>query len=191
MFSVVLEEKGGEVSRSGAMRAQIRRLPTLHMGVSPIYAHRELLRLQSRLVDMVSMALRSKAQPTYAMQACEVDGLRGLFARDFFNRSVYRRRLVRDGAALSDDPLVTFDGGSFSARDWGKFRPSFLILGGSGEPADEVKFFEGALVPFTLASYRFGPVGAEELRSLVQISRGLIAIGGDDHAAVLAALRET
>jgi hypothetical protein len=165
-----------------------RPLNVLYMGPTPIHSDRALDTVQRYLVKIVEIALGSRARPTYHVRACEFGGRRGLYARDLHNRSAYRRRLQRAGMSFSESPVVHLEpDGSFLTDDWGPFHSDFVISGGAEEDGGLIRI-AGALLPFTLASYRFGPVEADELATLISACRGSEGMGADDPLAVIGSL---
>src|SRR5688500_3190654 len=103
------------------------------------------------------------------MHACEMQGKRGLYARDMSGRSVFRRKLVRTGLKFAADPYVTFNEGKFACRDWGEFSPQFMIAG-FGDEDDPTRLLHppGGETLFDVARARFGAPGPAEFRQLAK-----------------------
>lgn len=161
---------------------RLRRLPSLYFGRAQVFAHREVTEVMKRLARLASAIERIPSQQTYLVQACEIDGRRGIYARDLFNRKPFRRKLSRQGLRFAAAPVVTTDGSRFHCEDWGAFDPSFALLYTPGE---------GAVVPVTptrlaatLATFHLGTLGPSEFARLVSACRNVSAFGGDDPVAV-------
>ena len=168
-----------------------RPLNVLYMGTTPIASGRSLEAVQQYLGQIVEIALGSRDLPTYHVRACELGGRHGLYARDILDRSVYRRRLQRAGMKFAESPVVYLEpGGSFRTDDWDSFRSDFVITGGAAEDGGLLRI-AGALTPFTVASYRFGAIGAEELGTLIAACRESEGLGSEDPLAVIASLEGT
>jgi hypothetical protein len=173
-FSLVVDEG----------QSHVRRLPTLYFRTSPVFAHRQLTAVWERLERTLVALEVADRHPTYVMNACEIAGRRGLYARDLFSRSTYRRRLERRGMTFAHDPWVRFRGKEFECDDWGLFDPEFVILlSDLGDPK-AIAQIHGGRVPFSISTYRLGLLKPEELRQLVKVLGSIDAVGSDDPSAV-------
>ena len=166
-----------------------RKLPSLYMGPTLFFSDRQDERVAEHFGVMRSFLDRSLNEAVYTLQAVKVDGRFGLYARDFFNRSVFRRRLMRQGMQLSDRPFVTFDGQAFETSDWGKFEPDFVIFGDMS-PEDSTRYEMGAgEIGFALMTYRMGKPDVHELRCMLQIGREIHPFVKEDASEVVAEVR--
>ena len=145
--------------------------------------------VRAKLDTAVDAFLRSAERSTYMVTACEIGGRKGLFGTDFFNRSLYRRKLERLGMRFSKDPFTAFEGReTFRSEDLGSFAPSFLTLPRRSNNPAEPWHLRGALLVHQLTYYRIADIGPEELSTLVGLAAGLEAVGAtepEDLAAVL------
>jgi hypothetical protein len=161
VFSVVIDRS----------ERQVRKLPSLYFGRAQIHGGRDLAGMRERLQRTIEVAQLHRTQAIYALHACEFEGARGLYARDLYSRSSFRVRISRLGMKFADDPYVRLlDNGTFQCDDWGEFAPTFSILLSDWNDAAETRRVEGALVAFSLASYRFGLVEPAELPLLTRAS---------------------
>ena len=172
IFSVVVDKADEGLARP---------LPVLYFGTQVVHADRRLSDVLAALTDYCEAALESERRPVYTVHACRIDGVPGLYARDLFNRSIDRRRFQRLGVEFAQKPLVTFDGDRFSTDGWESFEPKFSLLVGSSDEGGATEL-SGGLVPFTLASYRFGPIGPRELSRLVRVCDAMKVVAAEDSA---------
>jgi hypothetical protein len=171
---------------------KVRRLPALYFGQRLIFADRDIPAVVQRLQKAVSVVLASRDRPAFSLHACEIDGRRGLYARDVFNRSPYRRRLMRLGMRFASDPYTTLtERGSFACDDWGEFSPEFMIFGYEDEDPSKVVTTRGAMLPITAIDHRIGPVTQSQLHLLIESFRSIEAVSAKDSEALVAALRST
>lgn len=170
---------------AGPGRRGIRRLPVFYLSMDPFFAHRELDTLRTTIHDTISLAIQTPDSATYVAQACSVAGKRGIYAKELYNRSTFRRKLARLGFEFSDDPLLRLnEEGSFTSSDTPPFVPEFIVLGGKDD-SDPMKVMAltRALAIWTLASFRFGRIGSVELGRLVQAcGRSSVVAAGDARA---------
>ena len=158
----------------------VRNLPTLYFGHQPVFADRSLEAVRKVLREYVGFTLASRERAFYELHMCRFQGRIGLYGRDGFNRSSYRRALERLGFEFIGGPFVEFlEGGQFKAADETTARPSFALLGGSADDGG-VSVPTPALLPFTLASYRLGPIPQAELGALVRAAAEMAAFGADE-----------
>jgi hypothetical protein len=168
-----------------------RRLPALYFGTGLLFADREVEAVVKRARRTVSALLASQNEATFSLHAFEIDGRRGLYARDVFNRSPYRRRLMRLGVVFADDPYTTLTPrGTFKCEDWGEFTPDFMVFGYEDEDPSQVLVTKGAMVPMTAIDLRIGPVTPEQLHLLIDALRSTEALSAGDSQALVAALRK-
>ena len=172
IFSVVVD-KGDE--------GFARPLPVLYFGTQVVHADRRLSDVLAALGDYCEAALQSDQRSVYTVHACRIDGVPGLYARDLFNRSVDRRNFERLGVEFAQKPLVTFDGDRFSTTGWKSFDPQFSLMVGSSDEGGAWQL-SGGLVPFTLASFRFGPIGPLELARLVRVCDAMKVVAAEEPA---------
>lgn len=157
--------------------ARVRRLPGFYFGRAQLFAHRDRDVVVDALRRMVAGAVASRTRPTYLLHACEIDGRVGLYGRDPFNRAPFRAGLQRAGMNFAPDSFVTFsDTGGFHSSDWGHFTPDFVILGGWGADESEVVVSEGAMLLFTLTTFRLGPPTPSELHALAGLIGSIRAV---------------
>ena len=179
VFSVVIEDGPGRGRRG------IKRLPVFYLSMDPFFAHRELETLRTTIKDTISLAIQTPDSATYVAQACSIAAKRGIYARELYNRSFFRRKLARLGFEFSADPLLRFnEEGSFESSDTPPFIPDFIILGGKDE-SDPMKVMAltNGLAIWTLASFRFGRIGSVELGRLVKACEtSSVVAAGDAHA---------
>jgi hypothetical protein len=179
IFSLVIDRNEGRV----------RALPSFYFGSARVYADRDLARVTGRLITTFNDVVRAPHVPTFQMNACRVGDRYGLYLGDFFNRSVARIRLRRQGMEFAETPFVRLrDDDEFECDDWGSLRPSFLALTGkTDEPTELVRPARGYLL-LSFASLRLGPIPRSELARLAAIIRDLDAVGAGDAATLVAEL---
>ncbi len=179
-FSVVVDESGGRT----------RNLPSLYVNNTQLYAHRDVGVMIDRLHEAVDAFVRAPERPAYMLTACEIDGRRGLFATDFYNRSPYRHKLRRLGMTFSDHPFVFFDGASqFVAADTEPFRPSFVALGGESDRPPGVVRTSGARFLQLFTFYRVADIGAAELSALARLLPTVEGLSATEPEDLVDALR--
>ena len=168
---------------------RVRRIPAFYLRGALVYAHRDVNLLFPRLHRTIEAIRDADEVSTYTVQACEIGGRRGLYARDMNGRSVFRRRLIREGLKFAADPFVKFDRGAFYCRDWGVFAPTFMIAG-FGDEHDEslVVAPPGGEVLFDVARARFGAIPPREFRVLAETLRGFEVVSSGDASALAAYL---
>lgn len=157
-----------------------------------IFADRDVDKARSRLVRTIDAVLNAKEQPSYLVTACRVDGRRGLWARDVYNRESFRLRAVRAGLELSHDPYVRMTPeGAFECEGWEPFRPEFVVVkslrGPRGREAENVN--KGAFLTFLFGILRVGDMGMVELHHLVSAIKDADVVAEDDPVDLVAQLR--
>lgn len=169
-----------------------RRLPALYFGTLLLFADREVEAVVKRAQRTISALLGSQNEATFSLHAFEIDGRRGLYARDVFNRSPYRRRLMRLGVVFADDPYTRLTPrGTFKCDDWGEFTPDFMVFGYEDEDPAQVLVTKGAMVPMTAIDLRIGRVTPEQLHLLIDALHSTEALSAGDSKALVTALRKS
>jgi hypothetical protein len=151
--------------------SRVRRLPSLYLSTNQLFADRHVELVQQHLVHAVETAIGADDQATYAVTVCEIGGIHGLYAKDMFNRSSFRRRMGRHGMRFAATPFMTvFDDGTVASDGWENFIPAFAIVAGDpDEGAQGVSAARGAQVSFFFARLRLGLPAPDELRALTQL----------------------
>jgi hypothetical protein len=169
-----------------------RRLPGFFLGPVQLHAARHLIDVVRKLERYVRRFLDSGETPLYLLSACEVDGHRGLYGRDFFTRSKFRRSLSSLGMRFADDPFVSpaRDQG-FSCEGWASFRPEFVIHRYFPLDGASVARVEGAALIYWITTHRFGRITSDELRDLVTVSSQARGVNAPEPTALMRALRES
>lgn len=169
---------------SGATRA--RRLPSLYLGGAAIFADRKISRVLQELSKCVDAITSSSARSTYFIDTCEIGARRGLYVRDLYSRSAYRRRLTRQGLRFGDDRFPRFtESGTFECDDWEEFDPSFVIMGMEPDDPQEIGTMSTALMAFALATHRFGRPTSEELSLLIAFCKRVEAVSASDPSTMV------
>ena len=165
----------------------MRRLPSLYLGPELAYNHRDVARVVDRADMWTSVIQRSAERATYTLTPCSFNGAVGLYARELFERSAFRRRLRRRGVAFDDVPYVTFEtDGTFFSDTFGKFTPRFMFLGSAGlEDPAEIVTTKGAELAFVVVTYRLGTIGRDELGRLIGAVKDVRALSADLPEALL------
>ena len=187
----------GAVRHEGALSLVVgiagqrtRRLPTLYLGSTPLFADRDQSVVVERMRMTIETVIESGRRPAYLVQPCELGERRGLYARDTFSRSPYRRRLARAGMHFTEDPYVkSSEDGSFICDDWGEFSPTFMVLGYDHEDPSELEVTTGAILPITMIDRRIGEITTVHLQSLISGLAGVEGVSAGDAGVVASALR--
>lgn len=169
-----------------------RTLPSVYHANAQIFSDRDVDKARARLVRTIDAVLRSKERPAYLVAACAVDGRRGLYARDVFNREAFRLRAIRAGLEVSDDPYVTMTAsGEFECEGWEPFRPEFVVAkslrGPRGREAENVN--KGAFLTFLFGILRVGDMGMVELHHLASTIKNAEVVVDDDPEELVETLR--
>ena len=168
----------------------MRRLPSCYLGPAQLYGARDVGAVLGRLERYVRRFLESGDAPLYFFNACEVDGHRGLYGRDFFTRSSFRRKLAGLGMIFAEDPFVTREeGGAFSCADWGLFRPEFVVHTAFSLDGETVARWEGASLVAWMNTYRFGKVTPDDLKHLTSLSSLLVGVNATEPEPLMSALK--
>lgn len=192
------EPPEGELSREGAFSlvtampdGRVKKLPSLYVNTTQVYAARELSAVQAKARRAVEAFKSSADVSTYMLTACEIGGRRGLFGTDFFNRSIYRLKMKRLGMTFSDDLYVMMnEDGSFYAEDRDPFVPGFVAMQKTSPPQPGVHRVTGGLLVYLLTYYRIADVTAPELARLVALSKSVDALRANEPDDLAAALTE-
>lgn len=155
---------------------KVRDLPSLYLGPQLLYTNRDLDRLGAVVSEWTAAIRDSAHRGIYTLRACSMDGKKGLYGRDLFHGSSFRRRLERLGFFFDPHPFVFLDDGCFRSRELGVIKPDFIILGGDDDDSDTIMRTSGAMLPFVTVTYRLGAVGTDELTRLVEILRPVPAL---------------
>lgn len=162
-----------------------RRLPSLYMGPTLFFADRQITNVVERFRLIIAFAERSIHEAVYTVQAVRIGDTYGLYARDFFDRSVFRRRLRRQGVELSTSPFTVFQSGSFGTSDWGTFDIGFAIFN-DRSPDDSTPYVLGpGEVGFALMTYRMGRPDSHEFRQVLAIGSRLLPLAKEDASEIV------
>ncbi len=184
---------GGALSVVVDARAGIRRLPTLFLERSELYADRDPARVADRLRTLVAAIRSAPQRATYAATRCSWRGRDGLYARDLYNRSTHRIGLARRGMSFAADPFVVLSPYGRFVAGGDAFVPAFIVLA-DDHPDDPGRVVRsgGAMVPFLLAGLRFGElVDGAELAALRRAVEGAVGLSSGDVGALARALDRT
>jgi hypothetical protein len=187
MFSLVIDT----MDLTGDPAKKARKLPALYMGNAAVFADRSIDAVCARANKLVEAMVRSHERPTYCFHPIHFDDRFGLYGRDLFNRSVYRRRLERLGVTFSADPYPRLtERGAFECDDWGEISPEVVMLAADdADHPERIVQTGGALLPFSFLTMRFGPVHPSEIRLVTSVSKRMTAVSAQDPAAIMAFLR--
>jgi hypothetical protein len=178
-LSLVVPEPGTKRPAKG------RRLPTLYLGKAPIFAQRELEGLEGDLERTLEAILASRREPVYWLQACRIDGHTCLYGADAYNRSAYRRKLVRLGMEFSADFYVRLtERGTWSCSDWGELVTPTVILSVKGGDPAAVEQITGAILLGLLSGARLGSLDPPEMRRLVRAGTAMKGAAAGDPGAL-------
>lgn len=168
-----------------------RALPTMYHGNAQLYADRDVDKVRSRLALTIDAVLHARERPAYLISACSVDGRRGLFARDLFNREPYRLRAARAGLELADDPYLRMTpDGRFECEGWAPFSPEYIVVRKvRGHGRGEENLNKGALLTFVFGILRVGDVGMMELHHLTSTIKTAEVVIEDDPVRLVERLR--
>lgn len=179
-FSFVLpgEDEGG-----------VRKLPSLYMGPTLFYADRSDERVKAHFGLMTSFIQRSVSDAVYSLHPVRIDGVYGLYGRDFFNRSLARRRLQRRGMEFAEQPFVLFDGETFEATGWGTFESRFVIFGDPYPDSDQAYAPTSAEAGFSLLTFRVGKPELPEVRNMLSVGARIQALANGDEKQLVESVR--
>ncbi|MDQ3952628.1 MAG: hypothetical protein M3279_06665 [Actinomycetota bacterium] len=174
---------------AGTADGRVKKLPSLYVNTVQTFAARDLSLVRAKLDRTVEVFRSSARTPTYMLTACEIGGRRGLFGTDFFNRSIYRRKLERLGMTFSDDLFVMMgEDGSFYAADREPFVPEFVTLQKTSPPQPGAARVTGGYLVYLLTYYRIADIDADELSRLVALAGGIEALRANEPADLAGAL---
>jgi hypothetical protein len=155
----------------------IRRLPSFYFRYAQLYAARTVEEVIRRLKEMTPSFVTAEERPLYLVTACELDGCRGLYGRDFFNRSLFRRKLAAAGMTFAEDPIVYLGpDGTFYCRDRRSFRPEFVIQDATAVGGPPILQMRGALLLYWMSGRRLGKLTRDDLRNLAGAFSGITAL---------------
>lgn len=168
---------------------RLRRLPTLFLGPSPLFADRDVNEVVARAAETIGFLQRAYSELIFLATAVDIGGARGLYARDYNARSAYRRRLERLGADFASAPFVrlTPDAG-FEVEGAEPFTPEFVISEGIDEPEAGVHAVSPGLLVSQVSMLRLGSMSAGDLRSLVRALGQAEGLGSSQPADLYAHL---
>ena len=170
--------------------SKTRRLPGLFLGPAQLFADRDVDKVRERLLDTIETVVRSFSTSTYVLTPVSVDGSIGIYARDFYNRSTFRRKLSRRGMSFADESFVTFtEEGTFRSASVGEFVPRFVILTGEDEDPKKVVDIRGAAVLFDVVTMRLGQASAPELTRLSAVLKNASVFSAGDAGSLVEAIR--
>lgn len=189
---------GDDVLHGGALSlvtdpggGRVKKLPSVYVNTSQLYADRDVKRVRSKLDRAVSAFTGGDPRGTYMLTACEIGGRKGLYGTDFFNRAAYRQKLRRLGMRFSDDPFVVLNAdGTFESDDFEPFEPAFLTMPRRSDEPPGVVRTEGGFLVYQLTYYRIADLDPVELRRLVALASTIDALSAtqpEDLAAALTA----
>lgn len=153
--------------------SRVRNLPTFYLGGSPVFADRDSEVVMDRAHAFVHEVARFDEVATYTASACWLEGVPGIYLGDMFERAKTRRDFQRAGIVISTFQTVSFDGSKFASIEGSPFVPQFVIFAGPDDRVDEVT---PALTAWSLASFRLGKVGSQEMSCLIRLSQSLVSI---------------
>jgi hypothetical protein len=175
----------------GDPRARVRRLPSLYLGPSLVFAARREDGLRAHLDQLIELLQDAPEKPTYALTPVRLEDRVGVYARDMSVRDTFRMLLRRHGLVFAEEPFVRLNEARFTAGEWGVLPNDFIILGHyDEEDPEKVLETSGAFVPFTLATFRLGAVSPTELRQLARLSSNTLALSSANAPNLIDALRE-
>lgn len=174
---------------AGKNNGWLRQLPQLYLGPIPIFGAWDLNAIREHLERLLTaVAEAGRRQPVYLLTASEIDGRRGLYAVDRFNRSAYRRALERLGMKFAEHPYLRLSGkGVFESDSWNAFKPSFIILPADRGDVGHRVVRAGELL-FRLAAWRLGLMRNDELSLLAYALQGIDGVAADDPEIALRAI---
>ena len=174
---------------AGTADGRVKKLPSLYVNSTQVYAARDVSLVQTKLARAVDAFMSSATISTYMLTACEIGGRRGLYGTDFFNRSIYRQKLKRLGMTFSDDLYVMMnEDGTFYAQDRDPFVPEFVTLQKTSPPQPGVTRVTGGFLVYLLSYYRIADISADELARIVALAKEVDAMRASEPADLAAAL---
>jgi hypothetical protein len=169
---------------------RLRRLPTMYIRGAPVFAHRDVGPVIDSLHRTIEVVQSAQERPTYALQACRLDGEPGLYGADVYNRSGFRNRLGRLGMNFSNDPYVSLSPeGKMQCTDWGNFEPRFFIIGVGTPQRETIVEMTGAMALVLMSNSRFGQLDRAELHALAGLFSSVRGVGCRDPKTLVDHLR--
>ncbi len=190
VFSLVVDDSGDRV----------RSLPSAYFGAAQIFADRDVAKVKQVLTRSVRVALEADKVPSYLITACRLGNKFGLYTKDIFNRSVFRRRVSRAGLDFADDPFVEMTpDGRFRCEGGDVFHPAFVLVnklatvgaspsGVLAHSDDNVN--RGGFLTFLFGILRVGTVRPDELRALGRMIPTLEVVSEADPEEAVEAIRQ-
>ena len=132
---------------------------------------------------------RSLDESTYTLHAIRLGPVYGLYGRDFFNRSSFRRSLSREGVDFAPVPFSTLADTGFWCEPWGTFDPRFVIMPNPDPRQPGPIATSRAELAFALATFRLGGPGLQELQTLIDIAGEMKGLSGEDPSALIRAMQ--
>lgn len=169
----------------------MRRFPAVYLGPSAVYADRDVDAVVERSGSLIDALGRSYSTQLFLVGAVRIEERYGLFVRDFYNRSVYRRKLVRAGAEFAEEPFVELTDSRFSVADWGSFSPSFVIADTVEEQPTGVEALPRGLVLTQVGALRMGRMTPADLGALAGALGGADGFAGARPEEVVSAIRSS
>jgi hypothetical protein len=173
VFSIVIDDT----------KRRLRQLPTLFFGKARLFAHRDVAVVRDRLSRTVRMVFEAVERPVYLLHPCDWNGRKGLYGRDFYNRSSYRKVLVRHGMTFAEDSYVRLSRKSlFECPQWGEIRPSFTVL---GEGVTEGPSLTAAFALYMISLFQIGTIKPADLRGLARTVQGMKFLHAEQPEALI------
>lgn len=166
-----------------------RPLPSVYMGKTLFFADRRPEAVAEMFAWIANALQRSLAESTYTLHAVRLGPVYGLYGRDFFNRAAFRRSLSKAGAEFAPVPFTTLSGTSFRCESWGRFDPRFVIMPNPDASEPGPIATTRAELAFALATFRIGGPDLQELQTLIDISKEMQGLSGEDPAALMGAVQ--
>jgi hypothetical protein len=168
---------------------RVKKLPSLYVNNSQLYADRDPARVRTKLDRAIRLFSTDDPRGAYMLTACEIGGRKGLYGSDFFNRSAYRQKLRRLGMRFSGDPFVVMNpDGTFESDDFDPFEPAFLTMPRRSDSPPGVVTVEGGFLVYQLTYYRIADLEPDELRRLVTLAGRIDAPSATEPEDLAAAL---
>ena len=167
---------------------KVRTMPTMWILKVRAFVHRTVDEVLDNVRRTIAAVKAGVHEPVYCVTACEVNGKRGLYARDFFNRSRLRRNLVKRGLRFSSDPFVRLSPTGWRCDDWGEFHPEFALF---FVPFEDVsRTVRAGEAAFNILGNRLGLPQPDELGLLRRDMSSIQRLATVDLDALFAALEE-
>ena len=174
-----------------ARNPRTKRFPTVYLGNQPVFAARDVGAVAERFDQLLSLLVHADREANYLLQPCRLDGRPGLYAREIFNRSAYRRKLERLGVSFSGENHARLTPrGTFYSAAWGEFKPAFVLwLDEFDDDPTRVIPKQRGLAATLIGGYRLGNIPPSELGDLVAALKSAPMLSAGDPKALVAHLR--